>query len=178
MTILDVKFWPNKCLREVAEEVDATDNETGLLIANLFETMYARGGMGLAATQCAIPKRVLVIDGTLAGGKERRAFVNPVITEKTEKKIITQEGCLSFPGIYANVERCDGVIVECDDETGAKETVILNTIDAVVFQHEFDHLNGIVFYDYLGPAKKQMVDQKIRKINKKIKRVKKKRNEV
>ncbi len=172
--ILEIKYWPNPCLRQVAEEVDPTDEAVDRLIVDLFETMRASGGMGLAATQCAIPKRVLVLDGTLAGGKEMRHFINPVIKEKTEKKIITQEGCLSFPGIYANVERCDGVMVECDTQQGEKETVMLNGVDAVILQHELDHLNGVVFYDYLGPAKKQMVDQKIRKIVKKINKGRKK----
>ena len=171
---LEIKYWPDKCLRKVAEEVDPTDPELGQLIGSLFETMYESKGMGLAATQCDVQKRVLVIDGTLAGGKERRAFVNPVITERTEKKIITEEGCLSFPGAFGKVERCDGVIVECDDSlTGEKESVILTGVDAVCFQHELDHLNGIVFYDYLGPAKKRMVDEKVRKNAKKINRKRK-----
>jgi len=172
--ILEIKYWPDTCLRQVAEEVDPKDPEVGKLIGDLFETMYHDNGMGLAATQCAIPKRVLVLDGTLAGGKERRAFVNPVIVEKTEKTITTEEGCLSFPGVFAKVERHDGVIVECDDGlTGEKETVILTGVDAVILQHELDHLNGIVFYDHLGPAKKRMLDEKVRKNVKKINRRKK-----
>ena len=88
---LEIKYWPDPCLRKIAEEVDATDPEIGVLIANLFDTMYESNGMGLAATQCDIQKRVLVLDGTLAGGKERRAFVNPVITERTLKTITTEE---------------------------------------------------------------------------------------
>ena len=166
--ILEIKYWPDQCLREIAKEVDPTAESVDQLIVDLFETMRASNGMGLAATQCAIPARVLVLDGTLAGGKEMRHFINPVIKETTEKTIITQEGCLSFPGIYAKVERYDGVVVECDTQQGEREQVILNGVDAVILQHELDHLNGIVFYDYLGPAKKQLVDQKIRKIVKKI----------
>ena len=171
--ILEIKYWPDQCLRKVAEKVDPDDPELGKLVANLFETMYDSNGMGLAATQCDIQKRVLVLDGTLVGGKERRAFVNPVIKEKTEKTIITEEGCLSFPGVYARVERYDGVIVECDDEKGEKEEVMLTGVDAVILQHELDHLNGIVFYDYLGPAKKRLLDEKVRKNVKKINRRKK-----
>jgi len=170
---LEIKYWPNQCLREIAEEVDPTDPEVEELVTNLFETMYASNGMGLAATQCAIAKRVLVIDGTLAGGKVKRAFINPVVQEKTEKTIKTEEGCLSFPGIFAYVTRNDGVIVETDTLTGEKETVILTGVDAVCFQHELDHLNGIVFYDYLGPAKKRLVDEKVRKIVKKLNKRKK-----
>ena len=80
---------------------------------------------------------------------------------------------MSFPGIFARVERPDGVMVESDNEEGVKETTMLTGVDAIILQHELDHLNGIVFYDYLGPAKKQMVDQKIRKMNKKLQRRKK-----
>ena len=171
--ILKVHYWPDQCLREVAEEVDPTHADVRKLVDDLFETMYASRGMGLAATQCAVPKRVLVIDGTLAGGKEKRAFINPVIKERTEKKVITEEGCLSFPGVYARVERLEGVIVETSTLTGEREDVILTGVDAVCFQHELDHLNGIVFYDYLGPAKKRLMDEKVRKNVKKINRRKK-----
>lgn len=170
---LEIKYWPDPCLRKLAEEVDATDPEVAKLIGDLFETMYDSNGMGLAATQCDIQKRVLVLDGTLAGGKERRAFVNPVIVERTLKQITTEEGCLSFPGVYAKVDRNDGVIVECDNEKGEREQVILNGVDAVILQHELDHLNGVVFYDYLGPAKKRMLDEKVRKNVKRINRRKK-----
>ena len=169
---LEIKYWPDPCLRKIAEEVDATDPEVAKLIGDLFETMYDSNGMGWAATQCDSQKRVLVLDGTLAGGKERRAFVNPVITERTLKTITTEEGCLSFPGVYAKVDRNNGVIVECDNEKGEREQVILTGVDAVILQHELDHLNGIVFYDYLGPAKKSMLDRKVRKNVKKIRRKK------
>ena len=171
--ILKVHYWPDTCLREVATDVEPTDPDVRKLVDDLFETMYASRGMGLAATQCAIAKRVLVIDGTLAGGKEKRAFINPVIKERTEKKVVTEEGCLSFPGVYARVERLEGVIVETSTLTGEREDVILSGVDAVCFQHELDHLNGIVFYDYLGPAKKRLMDEKVRKNVKKINRRKK-----
>ncbi len=171
--ILKVHYWPDACLREVAEDIDPTHPDVRKLVDDLFETMYASNGMGLAATQCAVAKRVLVLDGTLAGGKEKRAFINPVIKERTEKRVITEEGCLSFPGVYARVERLEGVIVETSTLTGEREDVILSGVDAVCFQHELDHLNGIVFYDYLGPAKKRLMDEKVRKNVKKINRRKK-----
>ena len=160
----------------VAKEVEL-DNETLPLeniIANLFETMAARGGMGLAAVQCGLNMRLLVIDTVQVGGKTKQAFINPVIKEKTEKTILTEEGCLSFPGIFADVTRWDGVVVESQTLTGETEEVILNGIDAVCFQHELDHLNGIVFYDHLKPAKRQILETKVRKHVKKIDRLKKK----
>ena len=172
--ILDVKYWHHPCLKKIAEDIDATDPYTELFIEELINTMYAMRGMGLAATQCNVNKRVLVIDSTQAGGKEKRAFINPVIKEKTDKMIIIEEGCLSFPGIFAKVERADGVIVETDTLTGEREDVILSNIDAVCFQHEFDHLNGITFFEYLKPVKRRMVEKKLRKNIRLIKRMQKK----
>ena len=125
--MLDVKFWPNECLKKEARPVKEKDLPAmEPLIADLFETMYAWRGMGLAATQVAVPTRVLVIDTEQAGGSLKRAFINPVIKEKTEKTIITEEGCLSFPGVFARVTRHDGVIVEATTLTGETEDVILN----------------------------------------------------
>ena len=171
MTILEIKYWPDLCLKKVADTVsDDTLPKCEELIDDLFETMYASHGLGLAATQCAVPFRVLVIDSTQLGGKIKQGFINPVIKEATEKTIITEEGCLSFPGVFAQVARHDGVVVENTTLTGEKEDVILNGVDAVCFQHELDHLNGIVFFDHLKAAKRQMMESKVRKNVKKITR--------
>ena len=170
--IYEIKYWPSACLKKVAEEVTDFGLEScNDLIANLFETMYARRGMGLAAPQCDISLRIMVIDTTQIGGKIKQAFINPVVKERTQKTILSEEGCLSFPGIFVNIERYDGVVVEHTTLTGETEQVILNGVDAVCFQHEFDHLNGIVFYDHLKAAKRQMMEAKIRKNVKKIKRL-------
>lgn len=168
--IYDIKYWPDSFLRTVAKDVDASDVDIPEIIANMFETMNARGGMGLAAVQCGMDKRIIVIDTVQIGGKTKQAFINPVLKEKTEKKIKSEEGCLSFPGVFAIVERLDGVVVESQTLTGGTEEVILNGMDAICFQHELDHLNGIVFFDYLKPAKRQIVEQKVRKNIKKIAR--------
>ena len=170
--IYEIKYWPNRCLKKVAKEVSDFDlAEISDLVANLFETMYTGRGMGLAATQCDIDMRVLVIDTTQIGGKVKEAFINPVVKETTDKTIISEEGCLSFPGIFVKVERADGVVVEHTTLTGETEQVILNGVDAICFQHELDHLNGIVFYDHLKAAKRQMVETKVRKNVKKIMRL-------
>jgi len=170
--IYEIKYWPNRCLKKVAKEVSEFDlTKISDLVANLFETMYTGRGMGLAATQCDIDMRVLVIDTTQIGGKIKQAFINPIVKETTEKTIVSEEGCLSFPGIFVNVERLDGVVVERTTLTGETEEVILNGVDAFVFQHELDHLNGIVFYDHLKAAKRQMVEAKVRKNVKKIMRL-------
>jgi len=170
--IYEIKYWPNPCLKKVAEEVTDFDlSHVNDLIANLFETMHTGRGMGLAATQCNINQRVMVIDTTQLGGKVKHAFINPVIIDRTEETIISEEGCLSFPGIFVNVERAAGVTVEHATLTGGREQAILNGIDAICFQHELDHLDGIVFYDHLKSAKRQMMEQKVRKNVKKIMRL-------
>ena len=172
--ILEVKFWPDPCLKEAAKPVKKAELETiEGLIETLFETMRAWGGMGLAATQCAVPVRVIVIDTEQVGGTLNRAFINPVIKERTEKTLLTEEGCLSFPGVFARVTRHEGVVVETMTLTGETEDVILNGVDAVCLQHELDHLNGIVFFDHLKPVKRRMLEEKIRKNVKKINRKRK-----
>ena len=169
--IYDIKYWPDSFLRKVAKDVDADQvDDVSEIIANMFETMKARGGMGLAAVQCGIDQRIIVVDTVQIGGKTRQAFINPVIKEKTEKKIKSEEGCLSFPGVFAVVERLDGVVVASQTLTGDVEEVILSGMDAICFQHELDHLNGVVFFDHLKPAKRQIVEQKVRKNVKKLKR--------
>lgn len=174
MTILDIKYWPHPCLKQIAPEVDDADIDAcEQIIDDLFETMYAGRGLGLAATQCDIPLRILVMDSTQLGGKIKQGFINPVIKETTEKTILTEEGCLSFPGTFAVVSRYDGVIVENTTLTGEAEEVILNGIDAVCFQHELDHLNGIVFFDHLKPVKRQMMETRVRKNVKKLERKRK-----
>lgn len=168
--IYDIKYWPDSFLRKVAKEVDTTNEELPEIIVNMFETMKARGGMGLAATQCGLDMRLIVIDTVQVGGKIKQAFINPRIKEHTEKTIISEEGCLSFPGIFVNITRLDGVVVESDTLTDATEEVILNGMDSICFQHEWDHLNGIVFFDHLKSAKRQMVEAKVRKNIKKLER--------
>ncbi len=170
--IFEIKYWPHPCLKKVAEEVtDLGLEKCNDLIANLFETMHTGRGMGLAATQCNIPLRVMVIDTMQIGGKVKHAFINPVIIERTEETIVSEEGCLSFPGIFVNVERSKGVTVEHSTLTGEREQAILNDVDAICFQHELEHLDGIVFYDHLKSAKRQMMESKVRKNVKKIMRL-------
>lgn len=172
--ILEIKYWPNPCLKKIAAEIEEPDIEAcEQIIEDLFETMYAGSGLGLAAPQCDIPLRILVMDSTQLGGQIKQGFINPVIKETTEKTIFSEEGCLSFPGAFAVVLRYDGVVVENTTLTGETEEVILNGVDAVCFQHELDHLNGIVFFDHLKPAKRQMMETRVRKNVKKIERKRK-----
>lgn len=173
MTILDIKYWPDRFLRQVAEEIaedQVQEMWVGQLIGGMFETMYDGRGLGLAATQVGVASRVIVIDTTPLMGSLKQSFVNPVITERTHKVVVSEEGCLSFPGVFAKVIRHEGVVVEHTGLTGETEEVILKGVDSVCFQHELDHLDGVVFFDYLKPAKKQMLDSKVRKNIKKIRR--------
>lgn len=172
--IYKIKYWPDTFLKKVAKEVDASElDQCAEIISNMFETMAMGRGMGLAATQCGIDMRIIVIDTVPIGGKLKQAFINPVIKAKTEKVIVSEEGCLSFPGVFAAVQRFDGLVVESTSLTGDKEEAILNGVDAICFQHELDHLNGIVFFDHLGKAKRQMLETQVRKRIKKLERFRK-----
>lgn len=174
--IYKIKYWPDQFLKKVAQPVpDSSLDEAKIVIDNMFETMYAGRGMGLAATQCGLDMRIIVIDTAQIGGKLKQAFINPVIKAKTEKLIVSEEGCLSFPGVFAPVQRFDGLVVESTSLTGEKEEAILNKVDSVCFQHELDHLNGIVFFDHLGNAKRQMLEMQVRKRIKKLERIQKRK---
>ena len=171
--ILEVKFWPHPSLRDKAQLVKKENLKAASdLVDALFETMYAWRGMGLAATQTQVPLSVLVIDTEQVNGTGtlKRAFINPVIIGQSENTVTTEEGCLSFPGVFAKVERPNSITIESMTLTGEQETVILNGVDAVCIQHEIDHLNGIVFFDHLKPAKRRMVEAKVRKNVKKLKK--------
>lgn len=168
MSKLTILYWPNEKLREVAQPVTNVTEEFDF-IADLFETMYDDNGIGLASTQVGVPKRIFVMDTRTAGGSYKQAFINPTIKEKrgTTTHI---EGCLSFPGIYFEVERAEELVIETLSLTGTTEELILNGIDAICAQHELDHLNGVVFFDYLKQAKRVMMEDKLRKNIKKLRK--------
>ena len=169
--IYKIKYWPDQFLKRAARWLaEESLDEAKVVIDNMFETMYAGRGMGLAATQCGLDLRIIVIDTAQIGGKLKQAFINPVIKAKTEKMIVSEEGCLSFPGVFAAVQRFEGLVVESTTLTGETKEAILNGVDSICFQHELDHLNGIVFFDHLGPAKRQMLEAQVRKRTKKLER--------
>ncbi len=166
--ILPILYWPNEKLREVAQPVTNVTEEFDF-IADLFATMYDDNGIGLASTQVGVPKRIFVMDTRTAGGSYKQAFINPTIKER--RGITTHtEGCLSFPGIYFEVERAAEVVIETLTLTGELQECTLNGIDAICAQHELDHLNGVVFFDYLKQAKRVMMEDKLRKNIKKRRR--------
>ncbi len=161
MTCLTILEYPDPRLRTRAVPVDAVDAELRELIDDMLETMYAAKGIGLAATQVNVHRRLLVADVSEARN-EPRVFINPEIlsSEGTE---ISQEGCLSVPGYYDDVERAERIRVRALDRQGKIFEVDLDGLLAICVQHEIDHLDGKLFVDYLSEMKRQRVRKKIEK---------------
>lgn len=161
MALLNILKYPDERLHKVAEPVGAIDGRIDTLVADMFETMYAARGIGLAATQVDVHERVVVMDLT-EDRSEPRVFINPVITAK-EGQTTYEEGCLSVPGIYDSVTRAERVSVEALDEKGEKFTLDADGLLAICIQHEIDHLNGKVFVEYLSPLKQSRIKTKLKK---------------
>ncbi len=172
MAILPIIEIPDPRLRLVSEPVEGVTDEVKRLIADMFETMYDAPGIGLAAIQVAVPKRVLVIDLQEEQDEEGkpikapRAFVNPVIEEVSDELSTYQEGCLSIPEQYADVVRPARCRVTWLDEYGAAHDEWLGGLMATCLQHEMDHLNGVLFIDHLSRLKRDMVIKKLNKARK------------
>jgi peptide deformylase len=161
MARLPIIEFPDPRLRTVAKPVAAVDGRIRTLIADMFQTMYDAPGIGLAATQVDVHERLLVLDVS----EDRSApmvFINPVITA-SEGSQVYQEGCLSVPGIFADVTRADRITVEALDREGKAFTLQADGLLAVCIQHEMDHLAGKVFVDYLSPLKRELVRKKLAK---------------
>ena len=169
MAILPIIETPDPRLRTVSTPVEAIDSELQTLIDDMFETMYAAPGIGLAAIQVGVPKRLLVIDLQEQQDeeekpiKEPRVFINPEILETSEQLQIYQEGCLSVPDQYADVERPATVRARWQDREGKTHEEQLDGLLAVCLQHEMDHLEGILFIDHLSRLKREMVIKKLMK---------------
>jgi peptide deformylase len=161
MTRLTILEYPDPRLRTRAVPVDAVDASLRDLIDDMFETMYAARGIGLAATQVNVHRRVLVTDVS-EGRTDPRVFVNPEILER-DGKAVTQEGCLSVPGYFDDVERAERVRLRALDREGKPFETELEGLLAVCVQHEIDHLDGKLFVDYLSELKRQRVRKKIEK---------------
>lgn len=164
MALLTILEFPDERLRTVARPVDPAVIPTPAFqrqIDDMFETMYAAPGIGLAATQVDFHQRLIVVD--VSEEKDRPlVLINPQITLR-EGAQNCQEGCLSVPGIFADVSRAERVIVEALDRDGRQREVDASGLLAVCIQHEMDHLAGKVFVDYLSPLKRQMVKSKLEK---------------
>ena len=161
MALLEILKFPDPRLRTQAKPVAAVADEIKQIVDDMFETMYAAPGIGLAATQVNVHQRIVVIDVSTEKD-EPLCFINPEITAKDGIEI-HEEGCLSVPGVYENVERAEHIKVTALNQQG--ETFKLETDDllAVCIQHELDHLEGKLFVDYLSPLKRNRIKKKLEK---------------
>ena len=171
MTVRKILTEPNKLLRKVSSAVEKVGNEERTLMDDMLETMYEAPGIGLAAIQIGIPKRIIVMDiGRDEKKKEPRYFVNPIIKNKHEEKSTYEEGCLSVPNQFAEIERPNSCEVEYLDYHGNKQLLKAEGLLATCIQHEIDHLEGILFIDYLSKLKRSMIIKKLskNKVNREI----------
>ena len=187
MAIREILEIPDPRLKQVSAHVEAFDDELKTLVADMFETMYDAPGIGLAAIQLGVPLRVLVIDlqpddpdaepevCTAHGDhehthqptrKEPRVFINPEILDPSEELSVYNEGCLSVPEIYADVERPMAIRARWQDIDGKVHEESMDGLMATCLQHEMDHLEGILFIDHLSRLKRQMAVKKLEKLRK------------
>jgi len=161
MAILEILNYPDPRLHLPAQRVEKIDARTRKLIDDMAETMYAAPGVGLAATQVDVHQQIIVIDVS-EDRSDLRVFINPEITRR-EGVAVNQEGCLSVPGIYDNVERAESVTVTALDRNGSRFTLNASGLLAACIQHEMDHLVGKVFVEYLSELKQNRIRAKLKK---------------
>ncbi len=167
MSVVPIRLYGDPVLREKAAEITRVDDSILKLVADMFDTLRQAQGLGLAANQVGVLKRVFVVNlSHVKEGESPLVLINPVLTDKAGE-IIGEEGCLSIPGIYEDVLRAKNVTFKGIDLTG-KETIIqAEDLLSRVMQHELDHLNGILFIDHLSKIKREEIDTKLDKISEK-----------
>ena len=164
MALRDIIILPDKRLRLVSEPVKTVDAELRALVDDMFETMYEAPGVGLAAIQVGVPKRVITADTAKKDEpKQPQAYINPEIVWSSEEKNTYEEGCLSIPEYYEEVERPAQVKVRFTDLEGRSHEVEANGLLATVLQHEIDHINGVLFIDHISKLKRDRVIKKFTK---------------
>lgn len=161
MAILSILYHPDPRLRQHARAVEVFDHALGKLVDDMFETMYAAPGIGLAAIQVNVPLRIIVLDVS-PDGSAPRCFVNPRILAAEGAEEST-EGCLSVPGIFELVQRAERIRVAAQDRDGAVFELAADGLLAVCIQHEIDHLEGRLFVDYLSQLKQRRIRKKLEK---------------
>ena len=165
MSVKPILTEPNKLLRQISKPVESVGDNERKLMDDMLDTMYAAPGIGLAAIQIGVPKRIIVMDISRdENKKEPRYFVNPVIKNKNNETSKYEEGCLSVPDQFAEIERPNKCEVEYLDYNGKKQLLKTDGLLATCIQHEMDHLEGILFIDYLSKLKKSMIIKKLSKI--------------
>ena len=160
MAILTVRKYGDPMLRRRASAVEAVTADIRRILADMVDTMYEEAGIGLAAPQVGFSLRLMVVADD--DGGEPRALVNPAITEQGGT-VTAEEGCLSIPGVYAPVKRAEWVRLQAQDEDGRPVTMLGRGLRARVFQHELDHLDGVLFIDRLDPVTRDRIKRRIKK---------------
>tara|TARA_B100000965_G_scaffold181343_1_gene151320 strand:- start:459 stop:983 length:525 start_codon:yes stop_codon:yes gene_type:complete len=164
MAIKTIITEPNKILRQKSKPVETVGEEERNIMDDMLETMYHANGIGLAAIQIGIPKRIIVMD--ISKDKEKKNpmyFVNPIIKNKNSENSTYEEGCLSVPNYFAEINRPKKCEVDYMDYDGKKKTLSAEGLLATCIQHEIDHLEGILFIDYLSKLKKTIIVKKLSK---------------
>jgi peptide deformylase len=175
MAILPIVEVPDPRLRQISSPVEKVDADVRALVADMFETMYAAPGIGLAAIQVGVARRILVIDlqePEEEGGepvRDPRVFINPEILEHSDRDVPYTEGCLSVPDQYAEVDRPDRIRARWLDLDGKAHEEEIEGLLATCLQHELDHLEGILFIDHLSRLKREMILKKLTKQRKELK---------
>ncbi len=162
MTILTVLRFPDPRLKTKASPVTEITEATSVIIDDMLATMYDEKGVGLAATQVDINQRIVVMDVS-ENADQPIVLINPEIIAKSDETVINEEGCLSVPGIYAKVDRHTSCTVKALDRHGKEFTLDGEELLSICIQHELDHLNGVLFVDYLSPLKRQRIKTKLEK---------------
>ena len=172
MAIRQILVEPNKILREKSTRVEKVDKDLQRLMDDMLETMYAAPGIGLAAIQVGVPKRVIVLDiAPKDSPRNPMYFINPEIITKSETNSTYEEGCLSVPGQFAEIDRPDKCQIKYLDYYGKAKQIQAEGMLATCIQHEMDHLEGILFIDYLSKLKKTMIVKKLSKQKKALERI-------
>ena len=175
MALLPIVEVPDPRLRQISTRVDKVDDEVRALVADMFDTMYAAPGIGLAAIQVGVARRILVIDlqePEEEGGepvRDPRVFINPEIVTASDQEVPYTEGCLSVPDQYAEVDRPDRIRARWLDLNGKAHEEDITGLLATCLQHEMDHLEGILFIDHLSRLKREMILKKLAKQRKELK---------
>ena len=172
MTVKIILTEPNKLLRQISQPVDHVGENEQKLMDDMIETMYAANGIGLAAIQIGFPQRIIVMD--ISKDKKNKSpmyFVNPIILNKATEQSTYEEGCLSVPDQFAEIDRPNKCEVEYLDYNGEKKLLKAEGLLATCIQHEIDHLEGILFIDYLSKLKKTMIVKKLSKQKKALERI-------
>ena len=171
MAIRRILTEPDPFLRKISQDVEKVDNDIRKLMYDMLETIYAAPGIGLAAIQIGVPKRVIVIDLSKEEEKTPLYFVNPKIIFKSNNNSTYEEGCLSVPGQFAEVDRPNQCHISYLDYNGQKQESKTEGLLATCIQHEIDHLEGILFIDYLSKLKKNFIIKKLSKRKKALERI-------